>query len=138
MAYRKDWGQPQAGGYGGARSMKTFGRVAAVSVADNVTGNTIGAFMVPAGFTPTGIVGSATDMDTGTAMLITVGDSGNAARLVASLNTQAAVTSLTLAAAGLLYQYPADTEVLITIATQAGTPVAGTVAVFLTGFMQTP
>jgi hypothetical protein len=138
MAYRKDWGQPQAGGYGGARAMKTMGRTTTITVADNVTANTIGAFMVPAGFTVTSILGSATDMDSGAAMAITIGDAASANRLVASFTTQAAVTSLTLAATGLLYQYPADTEILITIGTQAATPVAGTVTIFLIGFMQTP
>jgi hypothetical protein len=135
MPYRKDWSQPQIGANGFARTMKTIGRTVTVTVADNVTANTIGAFVLPAGFTATGILGSATDMDSGAAMLITVGDSGNAARYVASLNTQAAVTSLTLAAAGLLYKNTADSEVLITIATQAGTAVAGTVTVYLQGFM---
>lgn len=135
MAYRKDWGQPQAGLLGEARTLKMFGRVVTIGTADNVTGNTVGAFMVPAGFTVTAIQGSATDMDSGTAMLVTVGDSGSANRLVTSLNTQAAVTSLTLAAAGLFYTFTTDTEILITIATQAGTPVAGTMTIFLTGYV---
>lgn len=135
MAYRKDWGQPNAGLQGEARTVKMFGRVVTITVADNVTGNTVGAFTVPAGFTVTGILGAATDMDSGAAMLVTVGDSGSAARFVASLNTQAAVTSLTLAAAGLLYTFLVDTEILITIATQAGTPVAGTMTVYLQGFV---
>lgn len=135
MTYRKDWGQPQVGPQGFARNMKTIGRTVTITVADNVTGNTVGAFVLPAGFTATGILGSATDMDSGAAMLITAGDAGNASRYVASLNTQAAVTSLTLAAAGLLFKSAVDTEVLITIATQAGTAVAGTVTVFLQGFM---
>jgi hypothetical protein len=116
-------------------TQKVIGRVVAVSVADNVTGNTVGAFKVPAGFTVTGVIGAATDMDSGAAMLITIGDAGNAARYVASLNTQAAVTSMTLAAAGLLFLNTTDTEVLITIATQAGTAIAGTVTVYLTGFI---
>lgn len=135
MAYRKDWGQPQAGLQGEARTRKLFGRTVTISVADNVTGNTVGAFMVPAGFTVTGIFGSATDMDSGAAMLITVGDSGSANRLVTSVSAQAAITSFTLAAAGLLYTYPTDTEVLITIATQAATAVAGTVTFYLEGFI---
>lgn len=135
MAYRKDWIQPQVGPMGFASTMKTIGRVVTITVADNVTANTIGAFKIPAGFTVTGIIGAATDMDSGAAMLVTVGDSGNAARYVASLNTQAAVTSLTLAAAGLLYLNTVDTEVLITIATQAGTAVAGTMTIYLQGFM---
>lgn len=135
MTYRRDWGQPQVGPMGFEGTMKTIGRTVTIAVADNVTGNTVGAFKLPAGFTVTGIFGSATDMDSGAAMLITVGDAGNAARYVASLNTQAPVASLTLAAAGLLFLNVTDTEVLVTIATQAGTAIAGTVTVFLVGFM---
>jgi hypothetical protein len=134
MTYRKDWGQPQAG-QGFARNMKTIGRTVTITVADNVTGNTIGAFLVPAGFTVTGILGSATDMDSGAAMLITVGDAANAARYVASVSAQAAITSWTLAAAGLLFKNTVDTEVLITIATQAATAVAGTATILLQGYM---
>jgi hypothetical protein len=135
MAYRKDWAQPQQG-EGFARTMKTLGRTVAISVADNVTGNTIGAFLLPAGFTVTGILGSATDMDTGgPAMLITVGDAANASRYVASVSAGAAIASWTLAAAGFLFKNTVDTEVLITIATQAATPAAGTATIYLTGFM---
>lgn len=135
MAYRRDWIQPQVGPMGFANTQKVIGRVVTVTVADNVTANTIGAFKVPAGFTVTGIIGAATDMDSGAAMLITIGDSGSANRYVTSLSTQAAVTSMTLAAAGLLYLNTVDTEILITIATQAGTAVAGTVTLYLIGFM---
>ena len=135
MAYRRDWIQPQVGPMGFACTQKVIGRVVTITVADNVTANTIGAFKVPAGFTVTGIIGSATDMDSGAAMLITIGDSGNAARYVASVSTQAAVASWTLAAAVLLYLNTVDTEVLITIATQAATAVAGTMTIYLTGFI---
>jgi len=135
MTYRKDWIQPQVGPMGFASTMKTIGRTATITVADNVTANTVGLFKVPAGFTVTGILGSATDMDSGAAMLITIGDAGNAARYVASVSTQAAVTSWTLAAAGLLFLNTTDTEIILTIATQAATAVAGTVTVYLQGFM---
>lgn len=135
MAYRRDWAQPQTGPMGFVGTKKVVGRTVTIGTADNVTANTIGAFKIPAGFTVTGILGSATDMDSGTAMLITVGDAGNAARYVASVSAQAAITSWTLAAAGLLFLNTVDTEVLITIATQAGTPVAGTATIFLEGFI---
>jgi hypothetical protein len=134
MAYRKDWGQPQ-GGEGFARTMKTFGRTVAISTADNVTGNTIGAFLVPAGFVVTGIIAVGTDMDSGAAMLLNIGDAASGARYLSGLNTQAAVTSTTLASTGLLFKNTVDTEILITIGTQAATPVAGTVDLRLSGYM---
>lgn len=133
MSYRKDWGQPQAGPEGFGGTGKCIGRVVNVSVADNVTGNTIGAFTVPKGFLVTGIVAVGTDMDSATAMLLAIGDAGSSTRYIASLNTQAAVTSTTLAATGLLFLNTVDTEILITVATQAGTPVAGTVTLYLLG-----
>lgn len=135
MAYRKDWGQPQVGLNGFAHTRKVYGRVVTIGTADNVTGNTVGAFVLPAGFTVTGISAGITDMDSGSAMLITIGDAGSAARYLASTSGQAASTATTLAAAGLYYTTPTDTEVLITIATQAGTPVAGTVTLYIEGFV---
>lgn len=135
MAYRKDWGQPQIGAQGDARMVKTIGRTVAISVADNVTGNTVGAFMIPAGFVVTGLIAVGTDMDSGTAMLLNIGDAGNASRYFSGLNTQAAVTTQTIAAAGLLFKNAVDTECLITIGTQAGTPVAGTVDLRLVGYL---
>jgi hypothetical protein len=116
-------------------TMKTIGRVVNISVADNVTGNTVGAFKVPAGFAVTGVIAVGSDMDTGTAMLLGVGDAASGTRYIASLNTQAAVTVTALAATGLLFLNTVDTEILITINTQATTPVAGTVALYLTGFI---
>ena len=120
---------------GFAGTNKTIGRVVTITVADNVTANTVGAFKVPAGFTVTGIVAVGTDMDSGAAMLLGIGDAGSSTRYIASLNTQAAVTSTTLAATGLLFLNTVDTEILITINTQAGTAVAGTVSLYLSGFM---
>lgn len=134
MAYRKDWGQPQ-GGEGFARTMKTFGRTVAISVADNVTSNTIGAFLLPAGFVVTGIIAVATDMDSGAAMLLNIGDAASASRYFSGLNTQAAITTQTLASTGLLFKNTVDTEVLITIGTQAAGAVAGTVDLRLIGYM---
>jgi len=137
MAYRKDWGNsPQIGPQGFARTMKTIGRVVTIGTSDNVTANTVGAFTVPAGFTVTSIYVVTTDLDSGAAMLVTIGDSASAARYLASSNVgQSTTASTTLAAAGLLYKNTAETEVLITIATQAGTAVAGTMTIYLTGFI---
>ena len=136
MPYRRDWIQPQVGPMGFANTQKVIGRVSTITVADNVTANTVGLFRLPAGFTITALLGSATDMDTGgPAMLITIGDSGSANRYVASVSAGAAIASWTLAATGLFYTTPADTEVVVTIATQAATPAAGTITLYFVGFM---
>lgn len=135
MAYRRDWIQPQVGPMGFANTQKVIGRVVTVTVADNVTANTIGAFKVPAGFTVTGVIQIVTDMDSGAAGLIAIGDAALSTRYIASTSIQAASTVTTLAATGLLFLNTVDTEILITIATQSGTPVAGTVTLYLIGFM---
>lgn len=134
MAYRKDWGQPQQG-EGFARTMKTFGRTVTIGTADNVTGNTVGAFMVPAGFVVTGIIAVNTDMDSGAAMQFEVGDAGSATRYLGATSGQAAGTTTTLASTGLLFKNTVDTEILVTISTQAGTAVAGTIDLRLSGYM---
>jgi hypothetical protein len=138
MTYRKDWGQPQQGGQGFARTRKSFGRTVALAVADLVTGNTVGAFMVPAGFVVTGIIAVATDMDSGAAALtLSVGDSGSGTRyLSASTIGQAGTSTTTLASTGLLYKNTVDTEILITVTLQPATAVAGTVDLRLDGYME--
>jgi len=134
MTYRKDWIQPQVGPMGFAGTSKTIGRVVTVTATDNTTGNTIGAFKVPAGFTVTGIIAVPTDMDSGANMTISVGDAASGVRyLSASTMGQAATTTTTLAATGLLFLNTVDTEILVTITVQ-GTA-AGTIALYLQGFM---
>lgn len=137
MAYRKDWGQPQVGPMGFVGTQKVVGRVVAISVADNVTANTVGAFKVPAGFTVTGIIAAATDMDSaGPSLTLSVGDAASGVRyLSASTIGQAGTTTQTLASTGLLFLNTVDTEILITITAQSATAVAGTVALYLIGFM---
>lgn len=135
MAYRRDWIQPQVGPMGFANNMKTIGRVVTITVADNVTANTVGAFKVPAGFTVTGVIMIVTDMDSGAAGLIAIGDAASSTRYIASTSIQAASTVVALAATGLLFLNTVDTEILITIATQSGTAIAGTVTLYLSGFM---
>lgn len=139
MTYRKDWGQPQAGGQGFARTRKMFGRSVAISAADNVTGNTVGAFMVPKGFIQTGILAVATDMDSGgsPALALSVGDAGSGIRLLSSSTIgQGGTTTSTLATTGVLYEYTADTEILVTITTQSATAAAGSLGLYLDGFMK--
>lgn len=141
MAYRRDWGQPQVGPMGFVGTRKTIGRVVAISATDNVTGNTVGAFKVPAGFTCTGIIASSTDLDAGTnAMTLSVGDATLGTRFLnASVIGQAgtAVTAFTTVTAGtnLLFLYTVDTEILITFTLGATVPAAGTISLYLEGWI---
>ena len=136
MAYRKDWIQPQVGPMGFACTQKTIGRVVTLSATDLVTGNTVGAFKVPAGFTVTGIIAVPTDMDSGAALTLSVGDAASGTRyLNASTMGQAGTTTTTLASTGLLFLNTVDTEILVTCTLQGAASVAGTLALYLVGFM---
>lgn len=136
MTYRKDWGQPQPGPEGFANTAKTIGRVVTLAAADLVTGQTVGAFKVPAGFTVTGIIAVPTDMDSGSALTLSVGDAASGTRyLNASTMGQAATTVTTLASTGLLFLNVTDTEILVTCTLQGSSSVAGTLALYLLGFI---
>ena len=63
MTTRIDYTQPQQGGLGFARTKKTFGRRVNLATTDLATGAVTAAFKVPAGFTVTGIIAVASDMD---------------------------------------------------------------------------
>jgi hypothetical protein len=98
----------------------------------------VGLFYVPAGFVVTGILASASDMDTNgsPALAIDIGDSGDEDRfLAASTIGQAGTVSTALAAAGVLYKFTARTQVRAYIQTAAATAAAGTLKVSLFGFM---
>jgi hypothetical protein len=136
MTYRRDWGQPQPGPTGAANHSMHIGRVVTLTAADLVTAQTIGAFKVPAGFTVTGIIAVPTDMDSGAALLLSVGDAASGVRYLSSSTMgQAATTTTTLAATGLLFLNVVETEILITCTLQGSASVAGTLALYLSGFI---
>lgn len=136
MTYRKDWGQPMAGLLGESRTRKLLGRRVNLAAADLVTGNTVGAFTVPAGFTVIGIIAVASDMDSGAALTLSVGDAASGTRyLNASTIGQTGATTQTLATTGLLFNNPTDTEILVTCTLQGAASVAGTLDLYLDGFV---
>lgn len=138
MATRQDYVQPQPGGQGFARTMKTFGRRVTMLAADLVTAGVVTAFKVPAGFTVTGIIAVATDMDTNGSptLALSVGDAGSSVRYLSSSTIgQAGTTTQTLATTGLLFQNTAETEILVTMTTGSATAAAGTLDLYLVGFM---
>lgn len=138
MATRQDYTQPQVGNQGFSRTNKTLGRRVNMAATDLVTGAVVKAFVVPKGFVVTGIIAVATDMDTGTvALALSVGDSGSATRYLSSSTIgQAGTSTQTLASTGLLYENTADTEILVTATTGANVAAAGTLDLYLTGFMK--
>jgi hypothetical protein len=112
--------------------MKAFGRRVTVLAADNVSGNAVAAFTVPAGFTVTGIVLVATALGVGA--VINVGDSVINRYLAASTVAAAGGTVTTLATTGVLYKNVTETEVQIGIGTGGTGAPAGTIDLYLIGF----
>jgi hypothetical protein len=136
MAYRKDWGQPQVGNQGFVGTRKMLGRRVTLLLTDLVLNNTIGCFMVPAGFTVDGCAVNWSDMDGGTSASFSLGDAALATRFLnGDVTPRTGGLTVALAATGLLYKFPADTEVLITISVAPGAPIAGTADVYLSGFV---
>lgn len=135
MAYRKDWVQPAAGLLGFARTMKAFGRKVNLAVADiNLTNNVVGMFMIPKDFVITGMIGPAVPA-LGTALVLSIGDPGSAARFLSASTIGAAGGALpAMAATGLFFRTFADTEIQLLVATQSSAPAAGILEVYFTGF----
>ncbi|MBR0868925.1 hypothetical protein JQ633_01035 [Bradyrhizobium tropiciagri] len=141
MALRIGYSQPQAGPQGFARTKKVFGGTVNILAADLVTTNQVALFRVPAGFVAQGLFASATDMDTNGSPTLTlnIGDSGSAARLLSASNIgQAGTSTSTIATTGSYYQFTADTDILLQPAANAATAAAGTITVYLEGFMANP
>ena len=134
MVYRKDWGQPQQGGQGFARTMKCYGRKANVTAADNVTGNVIGMFTIPNNFKVLGMFGTTTNM--GAAMVFNLGDAGNSSRFGSAVAGSAAADLPAMPVAARFFTTTADsTDIQLTITTQSSAPVAGIVEMYLWGFI---
>lgn len=124
-------------GPGVARQLITQTAIVAMTTAmlDNANDD-VGLFRVPKGAVIVSGTISATDMDSGTALLIDVGDSADEDRLFAASNVgQTGVLSTALARTGHLYKYTAETQIRAYIQTAAGTPVAGTLSVSLSYFV---
>lgn len=138
MATRVAYTQPQVGNQGFARTMKTLGGAIAITAAENLTGGFVALMRVPKGFVCTAVYLAVTDIDTNgaPAVLLTLGDSADDDRFVASTNIgQAGGSTTTLASTGLYYEFTADTDILLKFATQSATAAAGTVTAYLTGFI---
>ena len=136
MVFRKDWGQPQQGLEGFARTMKAYGRKVNLSSADvSTTGNVVGAFILPANFVVLGWYGPAVPAF-GAGLVLNIGDAALNNRYLAASTIGAAGGALpAIAATGPFFKTLADTEVQIQIGTQttaAGAP--GVLEFYLFGF----
>jgi hypothetical protein len=136
MTTRTDFTQPQTGLQGDARSVKMLGRRVTLAAADLVTGNIVEAFVVPAGFTVIGILAVASDMDSGAALTLSVGDA--AAALASSTHPPSARQApprQRLRRPAFSITYTTDTKILVTCTLQGSSSVAGTLDLYLQGFV---
>lgn len=89
---------------------------------------------VPKGFTLIHATLEATDMDSGTALVLAVGDAGDNDRILTGLTIgQAGGISSSIAVTGHQFRYTDETTINLTATTAAGTAVAGTVQISLFG-----
>jgi hypothetical protein len=141
MAPRIAYTQPQAGPQGFARTKKVYGGTVNLLATDLVTTAQTAVCRVPAGFVLQSVFASSSDMDTNGSptLAFNLGDSGSAARILSASNIgQAGTSTTTLAAAGSYYQFLTDTDILLQPSTNSATAVAGTLTVYLEGFMANP
>lgn len=139
MPDRTNWTQPQISNQGFKNTMKVIFATGSLGTADLALNRTTGVAMIPKGFVVQSLSVTVSDMDTSgsPALVLNLGDSGDVDRLITGGTLgQSAATVTTLAATGLDYEYPADTELQLIAATAAATAAAGTYTVRITGFMR--
>ncbi|MBR0802837.1 MULTISPECIES: hypothetical protein [Bradyrhizobium] len=139
MAPRTAYRQPQAGGQGFARTKKVFGGPAITLVAGDVALNAQTAIArVPKGFILQSIGGTVGDLDTGAALMVALGDAGNNARFfAANAIGQAGGAMPALVAGSVGYEFPDDTDILLTATVAAaGLGPTPTINLLLEGYMK--
>ena len=114
-------------------------RSAAILTTDLALNRTVGLLVAPAGFVVTGHTLVISDIDTNATPThsFTIGIAGTPDLLATSATTGRTGGTLTsLAAAGLYFKFPENTEIVFTTTAAAATAAAGTVSYFLEGFME--
>lgn len=138
MPYRKAWLQPQGGGQGFFGTMKMFGGRIPILAADvALTGNVVGLFMLPANFMVLDMLGPTTAVPAlGTACVCAIGDAGSNNRYLAANAIFTGGGALpAMAATGPFFKTTQDTEIQLTVTTQASAPAAGTLEMYIRGFI---
>lgn len=132
MAPRIAYRQPQAGGQGFARTKKVFGNIVTLVAADIALNAQVAVARVPKGFVLQTLVGTWGDCDSGATLSMALGDAALNNRLVLTgTPMQAGGAVGALAATGVNYEYPDDTDILAT-ATVAGVGIGPTPTLSLT------
>ncbi len=124
-------------GKGFARQVQAYGGAISLVTGDLALNKTVSLFKVPANFTIVSASVYVTDMDTdgSPALVFSVGDGTTAARIVSVSTAGQAGGAATIVAGLPGYQYTAETEILWTTTTASATAAAGTVTVYLVGYL---
>lgn len=123
---------------GHARQLVALGGAVSLATGDLALNATTGLFKVPNGFTVVDLLGKITDVDTNAApaLVFDIGDAGAAGRFLSGSTAGQAGGALgAIAVAGLNYTFTADTEIVFKATTAAATAAAGTLTVWLIGYM---
>ena len=138
MADRNAWttATPTVG-KGFSRQIQALGGAVSLVAGDLALNKTVSLFKVPANFTIVNASVYVTDMDTNgsPALVFSIGDATTAARIVSVSTAGQAGGAATIVATFPPYTYTAETEILWTTTTAAATAAAGTVTIFLTGYI---
>ncbi|MBS1725031.1 MAG: hypothetical protein JSS66_18990 [Armatimonadetes bacterium] len=140
MANRTAYSAPLAfPGRGWARSHQVLGGAVAILAADLVTGNTVGLFKVQKGFNLIGVSGYIPSLDSNVSKTVafTLGDATTANRIIASSTIAQAgglVATSNMQTSAVGYNFPADTEIVLTFGTGSATAAAGTIYLYLHGY----
>ena len=133
MVYRKDWTQPQPGNQGFMRTAKCYGRMVNLGVNDLGSGGVVGMFKLPPFFLVLGSFGKVGNL-AASGLSFTIGDPGSPNRYLAASATGVGGGVLgNLASTGFAYPVYSETEVQMTVAAAAVTPVAGILEFYLWG-----
>jgi hypothetical protein len=141
MAPRVAYSQPQAGPQGFARTKKVFGGTVNLLATDLVTTAQTAICRVPAGCVLQSLYAAASDMDTNGSptLALNIGDAGSANRILSgSTIGQTGTSTSTIATTGAYYQFTSDTDILLQPSANSATAAAGTITVYLEGFMANP
>jgi hypothetical protein len=125
--------------HGAYRNLKAYGGAVSLLTPDLASGQAVALFSVPKGFTVTDLNFDVTKLDAGTtpALTFSIGDAASPGRFLSGSSTgqSAEAEADTMVAGCLGFKFPADTDILLTVGTGAATPAAGTLILFLKGFI---
>lgn len=124
-------------GKGWSRQIQVLGGAIPLVTGDLALNKTVSLFKVPANFTVVNASVFVTDMDTdgSPALVFSIGDANTAARIVSVSTAGQDGGSATIVDGLNGFQFTAETEILWTTTTASATAAAGTVTIFIHGYI---